>query len=76
MTVVDHGGSGWRRDGVREREREKEDSRGDEEKRLGFRRGKRSGFASRCRPPSSVVTGPASHQRRPYHHQQPIIASL
>ena len=23
MTVVDHGGSGWRRDGVRERERKK-----------------------------------------------------
>ena len=32
MTKVGHGGSGWRRDG--EREREKEDSREDEKKRL------------------------------------------
>ena len=30
MIMVGHGGSGWRRDG--EREREKEDSREDEEK--------------------------------------------
>ena len=32
MTMVGHEGSGWRRDG--EREREKEDSREDEEKQL------------------------------------------